>query len=60
MQEVWKLMKNLWSKTPAILPTAKRNHRGRIVTGPSEIRKLLPKEYEDYTPRLKIYEEEER
>ena len=47
MQEVWKLMKNLWPKTPGILPTAKRNHRGRIVTGPSEIRKLLSKEYKD-------------
>ena len=47
LQQMWKLMKTLWPKATSILPTAKRNHRGKVVTGPKEIKKLLSKEYKD-------------
>ena len=47
MQQMWKLLKNLWPKTNPTLPTVKRNHRGKIVSGPTEIKKLLAKEYKD-------------
>ena len=35
MQQMWKLLKKLWPKTNPTLPTAKRNHRGKIVSGPT-------------------------
>ena len=44
---MWKLLKKLWTKTCDILPTAKRNHRGEIVSGPTEIKNVLSKEYKD-------------
>ena len=44
---MWKLCKKLWPKTGATLPTAKRNHMGKIVTGPKDIRNVLAKEYKD-------------
>ena len=40
-------MKRLWPKHGNLLPTAKRNHSGKIVSGPSEIKKLLAKEYKE-------------
>ena len=45
LNEMWKQSKSLWPKTKAILPTAKRNHRGRIVSSPKEIKNVLSKEY---------------
>ena len=45
LNEMWKLSKSLWPKTKAILPSAKRNHRGRIVSSPKEIKNVLSKEY---------------
>ena len=47
MQNMWKLNKKLWPKAGISLPTAKRNHRGKIVSAPGEIKKLLGKEYKD-------------
>ena len=47
LQKMWKLMKKLWPKVNGILPTAKRNHQGKIVTGPTEIKNVLSKEYKD-------------
>ena len=47
LQQMWKLCKKLWPKKGETLPTAKRNHKGKIVTGPREIKKLLAKEYKD-------------
>ena len=44
---MWKLLKKLWTKTCDILPTAKRNHRGKIVSAPTEIKNVLSKEYKD-------------
>ena len=47
LQQIWKLNKKLWPKAGISLPTAKRNHRGKIVSAPGEIKKLLGKEYID-------------
>ena len=47
MAEIWKLMKTLWPKHGNILPVAKKNHLGKIISGPNEIKILLAKEYRD-------------
>ena len=47
MQQMWKQMRKLWPKTNAILPTAKRNNRGKIVFSPRDIKRVLSKEYKD-------------
>ena len=47
VQQMWKLSKKLWPKSGTTLPTAKRNQRGKIVTGPREIRNVLAREYKD-------------
>ena len=47
LQQVWKSLKKLWPKFGRILPTAKRNHKGKIVSGQSELKKLLAKEYKE-------------
>ena len=31
LQNMWKTLKKLWPKCRSTLPTAKRNHRGKIV-----------------------------
>ena len=45
MSHMWKLLKKLWPKTGNSLPTAKKNHRGKIVSGPKELKILMAKEY---------------
>ena len=47
LQQMWKLCKKVWPKCGVTLPTAKRNQRGKIVSGPREIRKVLAREYKD-------------
>ena len=47
LQKLWKLMKNLWPKNISVIPTAKRNHRGEVVSGPTEIKNVLSKEYKE-------------
>ena len=47
MKHMWKMLKSLWPKQTGILPTAKRNHRGKIVTSSKEIKSVLSKEYKD-------------
>ena len=47
LQQVWKTLKRIWPKTGSSLPVAKKNHRGKIVSGPKDIKKLLAKEYKD-------------
>jgi hypothetical protein len=47
LQQMWKLSKRMWPKNSVSLPTAKRNHMGKIVTGPRDIRNVLAKEYKD-------------
>ena len=41
MKHMWKMLKSLWPKQTGILPTAKRNHRGKIVTSSKEIKKMF-------------------
>ena len=43
--KAWKLLKNSFPKSNPTLPTGKRNHKGKIISGPKEIRKLLALEY---------------
>ena len=45
--KMWKLLGKLWTKHGPTIPTAKRNHKGRIITAPGELKKLLAKEYKD-------------
>ena len=47
IKEMWKLFKKLWPKSGVTVPTAKRNHKGKIVTGPREIRNVLTQEYKE-------------
>ena len=48
---MWQTLKKISPKSGISLPTAKKNHRGRIVSAPGELKKLLAKEYKD---RLRI------
>ena len=45
--KMWKLLGKLWPKNGISIPTAKRNHKGRIISAPGELKKLLAKEYKD-------------
>jgi hypothetical protein len=47
LQQMWKFSKKLWPKNSIFLPTAKRNHMGKIVTGPRDVRNVLAKEYKN-------------
>ena len=47
MAQIWKLMKTLWPKHGNILPVAKQNHLGKVISGPNELKTLLAKEYKD-------------
>jgi hypothetical protein len=45
--QMWKTVSKLWPKCGTTLPTAKKNHRGKIISGPRELKKLLAKEYKE-------------
>ena len=47
LQKMWKMKKKLWPKKKTSLPTAKRNHKGRLITSPKELMLTLHKEYQD-------------
>ena len=47
MQQVWKTLKRLWPKAGSSLPVAKKNHKGKIVSAPKDIKSLLAREYKD-------------
>ena len=51
LQQVWKTMGKLWPKAGTSLPTAKKNHAGKLVSEPKELKKLLAKEYKQ---RLRV------
>ena len=44
---MWKMLKRTWPKGGPSLPVAKKNHKGKIVTGPKDIKNLLATEYKD-------------
>ena len=45
LQQIWKIMRKLWPKVEAKLPSAKKNYRGQLISEPNELKKLLEKEY---------------
>ena len=47
MQRVWKILKNICPKVKPILASAKKNHKGKIVSGKNDIKRLLEKEYQN-------------
>ena len=47
LQQIWKLNKKLWPKHGNTLPIAKRNQRGKLVSNPHELKKVLAREYKD-------------
>ena len=47
LMQMWKTVRKLWPKCGGTLPTAKKNHKGKIISGPSELKKLLAKEYKE-------------
>ena len=47
LKQVWKIMGKLWPKVVPSLPAAKKDHAGKLVTEPSELKRLLAKEYKE-------------
>ena len=47
MSEMWKILKKVFPKSNNSLPAAKKNHRGKIITGAKELKILLAKEYKE-------------
>ena len=45
MQQVWKLKRIVWPKKKPTLPMAKRNHKGRLMSAPNDIKRALAKEF---------------
>ena len=50
LPEMWKLKKKLWPKKASSIPTAKINHKGKLVPTSEEVKSALKKEY---TERLR-------
>ena len=47
LNQVWKTLNRLCPRVGGTPPTAKKNHKGRIVSAPGELKKLLAKEYKE-------------
>ena len=47
LQEVWKILKNICPKNKSNLPTAKKDHKGNLITNPQDIKNLLAKEFKE-------------
>ena len=47
LQQMWKLMKKLWPKVETKLPSAKKNHKGQVISEPNSLKLLLAKEYKE-------------
>ena len=45
LSKMWKLLKKISPKNGTSLPNAKKNHKGRIISGARELKTLLSKEY---------------
>ena len=48
MAKMWKILKQICPKEKPILPSAKRNHRGKIISSKKDIKMLLANEYKNY------------
>ena len=44
---MWKRMKKLWPKVETKLPSAKKNHKGQVISEPNSLKLLLAKEYKE-------------
>ena len=61
---MWK--SKLWPKNGISLPTAKKNHKGKLISAPGDIKKLMAKEYKDrlrsrpFRPDLKMMKKNKR
>ena len=40
-------MKKLWPKVETKLPSAKKNHKGQVISEPNSLKLLLAKEYKE-------------
>ena len=47
LKQMWRILKRIWPKVGSSLPVAKKNHKGKIVTGPKDLKNLLAREYKD-------------
>ena len=47
MQKMWKSLKEICPKVKPILPSAKQNFKGKIISGKKEIKNLLANEYKN-------------
>ena len=47
---MWKTLKKLWPKFGNAVPTGKKNHQGKLISGEKELKILMLKEY---TQRLR-------
>ena len=47
MQKMWKSLKEICPKVKPILPSAKKNFKGKIISGKMEIKNLLANEYKN-------------
>ena len=45
LQEMWKVLKSIGPKFKKTVPMAKKNYKGKIISNPHELRKLLAQEY---------------
>ena len=43
--QVWKTLNKLWPKFGISVPSAKKDHKGKLVLAPSKLKKLLAKVY---------------
>ena len=48
MGKMWKILKQICPKEKPILPAAKRNHSGKIISSKKDIKMLLANEYKNY------------
>ena len=46
-QQMWKTLNKLWPKVESKMPSAKKNHKGQIISEPNALKKLLAKEYRE-------------
>jgi len=47
LTQMWKNMRKIWPKHGNNLPSAKRNHQGKIITDPRALKLLISKEYKE-------------
>ena len=44
---MWKSLNRIWPKIQAKVPSAKKNHKGQIISEPVSLKKLLATEYKE-------------